>query len=90
MTQGLGPPSTEQRLSHTKHLMCGHLMSINVGLFPSPRFAALRESSIHHKSWVHYLNTFPFLEVETPRKSPWTMDTLQVHHYDTKTQKVSL
>ena len=33
------------------------LMSFNVGLFPSPRFAALRESYIHHKSWVHYRYT---------------------------------
>ena len=29
-----------------------HLMSFNVGLFPSSRFEALRESSINHKSWV--------------------------------------
>jgi hypothetical protein len=28
-------------------------MSFNVGLFPSPQFAALRESSEHHNSWVH-------------------------------------
>ena len=33
------------------------LMSFNVGLFPSPRFAALRESYIHHKSWVRYRYT---------------------------------